>query len=143
MLKKHLCFFSSVDCLFMSFIHSFNSSVGIFFFFCFFSPYGLLYILGSFTLCHKQFPITWLVFWLFSCCFAKWKFSFTFLKKFIIYLFLAALGLRGCARASSSCGEWGLLFVAVHGLLITLSSVYCGAQALGTWASVVVARGLQ
>ena len=32
------------------------------------------------------------------------------------------LSLRCCARAFSSCGEWGLLFVAVHGLLIAVAS---------------------
>ena len=37
---------------------------------------------------------------------------------YFIYLFLAALGLCCCARASSGCGEWGLLFIAVHGLLM-------------------------
>ena len=49
-----------------------------------------------------------------------------FLKnKFIyfIYLFLTALGLCCCARAFSSCGEWGLLFVAVQGLLIAVASL--------------------
>ena len=40
-----------------------------------------------------------------------------------IYLFLAALGLRCCARAFSSCGEQGLLFVAVHGLLTAVASL--------------------
>ena len=45
---------------------------------------------------------------------------FFFLNKFI-YLFLAALGIRCCARAFSSCGELGLLFV-VHGLLIVVVS---------------------
>ena len=48
----------------------------------------------------------------------------TFLKIFIylfIYLFLAALGLRCCVQVFSSCGEWGLLFVAVHGLLIVVA----------------------
>ena len=34
-----------------------------------------------------------------------------------IYLCLAALGLRCCTWAFSSCGEWGLLFLAVRGLL--------------------------
>ena len=45
-------------------------------------------------------------------------------KKFIyfIYLFLAALGLRCCAWAFSSCGERGLLFIAVHRLLIVVAS---------------------
>ena len=62
---------------------------------------------------------------------------------FILFFnfFLAALGLRCCARASSSCGERGLLFVAVCGLLIVVAS-HCGARALGTPVSVVVAHGL-
>ena len=47
---------------------------------------------------------------------------FFFLNEFI-YLFLAALGLRCCARASSSCGEQGLLFIAVRGLLIAVASL--------------------
>ena len=63
-----------------------------------------------------------------------------FFNKFI-YLFLAALGLRCCTRAFSSCGEWGLLFVAVRGLLVAVAS-RCGARALGMQASVIVARGL-
>ena len=49
---------------------------------------------------------------------------FVFLKnKFIYLFFLAALGLRCCARAFSSCGEQGLLFIAVRGLLIAVASV--------------------
>ena len=40
-----------------------------------------------------------------------------------IYLFLAVLGLHCCARALSSCGERGLLFVAVRGLLIAVASL--------------------
>ena len=40
-----------------------------------------------------------------------------------IYLFLAVLGLRCCAWAFSSCGERGLLFVAVRGLLIAVASL--------------------
>ena len=62
---------------------------------------------------------------------------------------MAALGLCCCTRAFSSCGEWGLLFVVVHGLLIAVAS-RCGAWALGAWAqqlwhvgSVVAACGLQ
>ena len=57
---------------------------------------------------------------------SKTKFKTLFFKnKFIlfIYLFLAALGLRCCARAFSSCGERGLLFVAVLGLLIVVASL--------------------
>ena len=53
-------------------------------------------------------------------------FSLFFLKNLFIYLFiylLAALGLRCCAQAFSSCGEQGLLFAVVHGLLIAVASV--------------------
>ena len=62
--------------------------------------------------------------------------------KFIIYLFLAGLGLRCCARASSSCVSRGLLFIVVHGFLIAVASLCCRAWALGARASEVVACGL-
>ena len=42
---------------------------------------------------------------------------------FILNLFLAVLGLRCCVRAFSSCGERGLLFAAVHWLLIAVASL--------------------
>ena len=35
---------------------------------------------------------------------------------------MAVLGLRFCARAFSSCGKWGPLFIAVHGPLTIASS---------------------
>ena len=43
--------------------------------------------------------------------------------KFLFYLFLAALGLHCCTRAFSSCGEQGLLLVAVRGLLMAVASL--------------------
>ena len=46
---------------------------------------------------------------------------FFFLILFI-YLFTAVLGLRFCARALSSCDEWGPLSIAVHGPLIIAAS---------------------
>ena len=47
-----------------------------------------------------------------------------FLKYICLFiLFFSALGLRCCARAFSSCGERGLLFVAVSGLLIAVASL--------------------
>ena len=46
-----------------------------------------------------------------------------FIIYLFIYLFLAALGLCCCARAFSSRGERGLLFVAVRGLLIAVASL--------------------
>ena len=42
---------------------------------------------------------------------------------FFFNLFLAALGLRCCVRAFSSCGERGLFFIVVHGLLIAVASL--------------------
>ena len=43
---------------------------------------------------------------------------------FSVFLgFLASLGLPCCSRAFSSCGERGLLFVAVRGLLIAVASL--------------------
>ena len=42
---------------------------------------------------------------------------------YFIYLFLPALGLRCCARAFPSCGERGLLFIVVCGLLLAVASL--------------------
>ena len=74
---------------------------------------------------------------------------FFFLINLFIYLFLAALGLCCCARALSSCGERGLLSIAVRGLLIAVASLFAehgsrraGSSSFGTWAPVVLARGL-
>ena len=41
----------------------------------------------------------------------------------LIYLFLAVFGLRFCARAFSSCGEQGPLFIAVRGPLTVAASL--------------------
>ena len=46
-----------------------------------------------------------------------------------LYLFLAVLGLRFCARASSSCGKRGPLFIVVRGPLHYRGLSCCGAQA--------------
>ena len=47
---------------------------------------------------------------------------------FFFFNFMAVLGLRFCARAFSSCGERGPLFIAVRGPL-TIAASRCGAQA--------------
>ena len=58
------------------------------------------------------------------------------------------LGLCCCTQAFSSCGEQGLLFIAVHGLFIAVASLVehslwaCGLQYLWYTGSVVVAHGL-
>ena len=46
-----------------------------------------------------------------------------YLFVYFIYLFLAALGLRCCSQAFSSCRDQGLLFVALRGLLIAVASL--------------------
>ena len=55
-------------------------------------------------------------------------FFFFFFKEFHFIYFLAVLGFRFCARAFSSCGKRGLLFIAVRGPL-TIAASHCGAQA--------------
>ena len=87
-------------------------------------------------------------------CLKNFKQVFQCLTLFFFFnLFLAALGLHCCSWAFSSCGGWGLLFIAVSGLLIAVASFVvehrlqahglstCGSRALvhrlstcGTWA---------
>ena len=52
-------------------------------------------------------------------------FIYLFLKNylFIYFYFLAVLGLRFCARASSGCGERGPLFIEVRGPLTIAASL--------------------
>ena len=70
---------------------------------------------------HRPLPRHWeRPQWSFVYNFVFFIFIYLFLK---IYLFLAALGLRCCVRAFSSCGERGLLFVAVRGLLTAVVSL--------------------
>ena len=75
--------------------------------------------------------------------------TFFFLNYYLfIYLFMAVLGLRFCARAFSSCGEQGPLFIVVRGPLTIVASLVaehrlqthrlssCGSRAQllrGTW----------
>ena len=53
---------------------------------------------------------------------------------------MAVLGLRFCARAFSSCGGWGLLFIAVRGPLTIAASLLrsTGSRRAG---SAIVAHG--
>ena len=79
----------------------------------------------------------------------NWLYIFLNLFILCIYLFLAVLGLHCCARAFSSCSEHGLLFVAVHRLLIAVASLLqstgsrcagsCGSQAQQLWRTGLVA----
>ena len=52
-----------------------------------------------------------------------YPFFFFFKFIYLFYLFLAVLGLRFCARAFSSCGKRGPLFIAVRGPLTVAASL--------------------
>ena len=82
------------------------------------------------------------------CLFGKQYEKKNFFKYLFIYLFMAVLGLCFCARAFSSCGKPGPLFIAVHGPLTIAASLVaehrlqtrrlsnCGSRAQllrGTW----------
>ena len=51
------------------------------------------------------------------------SFFFFFFFKFFLFLFMAVLGLHFCARAFSSCGKRGPLFIAVRGPLTIVVSL--------------------
>ena len=74
---------------------------------------------------------------------------FIYFLKFYLFIF-TVLCLRCCVQDFSSCGEQGLLFVAVCELLIVVASLVvkhglqaCGLQQLWRVDSVVVIRRLQ
>ena len=69
-------------------------------------------------------------------------FLFGMLGVFAFFFFLAALGLRCCARAFSSCGEHGPLLIAVRRILSLVASLVaehrlqaCGLGSCGLQAS--------
>ena len=86
------------------FIVSFASSINSFFVSFFFQFEREVFIIANY-----------------NSAFVHLSFFFNFIYLFI-YL-LAVLGLRCCAWAFSSCGERGLLFVAVHRFLIAVASL--------------------
>ena len=51
------------------------------------------------------------------------KLCFLFFLSICFYFFMAVLGLRFCARAFSSCGKRGPLFIVVHGPLTIAASL--------------------
>ena len=70
-----------------------------------------------------------------------WPFiSFFFFFNKFIYLFLAMLGFRFCARAFSSCGKQGPLFIAVRGPLTVAASLVAASLVA---ASLVAEHRLQ
>ena len=99
----------------------------------------LIYFYYRFCAIYSDWIFSYFFFSFFLSVVVLLSFSLNFLK---FLLFLAVLGLHGCVQAFSSCGEGGLLFVAVHGLLIGGGFSCCGAWALGARASIVAACGL-
>ena len=86
---------------------------------CFYVPIGHLYVFfGKMPI---QVVCPFFIWGLFFCFFLK--FTFLFIYWFIDWL-IAVLGLRFCARAFSSCGKQGPLFIVLRGpLTITASLV--------------------
>ena len=82
---------------------------------------------GRFSHCTR--PAIHLRCWFWLCCLFllveifMWFFFFNKFIYFIIFLILAVLGLRFCARAFSSCGERGPLFIAVRRPLTVAASL--------------------
>ena len=84
-----------------------------------------------------------------------WDYNFYFFQILFISFYLFIYLFFGCIgsfllRVGFSCGEWGLLFIVVCGLLIVVASLVaehrlqaCGLQQLWHVGSVVVARRLQ
>ena len=67
-------------------------------------------------------------------------FFFNFYLFTSFWIFLAVLGLHCCARAFSSCGKWGLLFVVVLRLLVVVASLMGALGCLG-FSSCPLQRG--
>ena len=70
--------------------------------------------------------------------------SFYYCGALIFFLFfLAVLDFRCCAWVFSSCGEWGLLFTEVHGLLIVLASLVADHRlsSCGAWGLAALRHG--
>ena len=75
---------------------------------------------GAQTLCSLLTPISTTAF---SKILTNSFFFFFLIIYLFIYLFMAVLGLHFCARAFSSCGKRGPLFIAVRGPLTVAASL--------------------
>ena len=91
----------------------------LFFFPSFFHPTQLCRDLSCPFQCPRSFASVQLMFCE-NCLICRCILFFLIL---FIYLFLTVLGLRFCARAFSSCGKQGPLFIAVHGPLTIAASL--------------------
>ena len=79
-----------------------------------------------------------------GCFFLRASGNYSFLFYFILFiylLFMAVLGFRFCARALSSCGKWGPLFIAVRGPLTITASLVAEHRLQTHTGSAIVAHG--
>ena len=70
--------------------------------------------------------------------------SFFLIYLIYLFIFLAVLGLRFCARAFYSCSEWGPLFIAMRGPLTVAASLVAEhslqmprLSSCGSWAQLL------
>ena len=82
----------------------------------------------------------WLQYSLPYCTCDSFNIFYLFIYLFLI-LFMAVLGLRFCARAFSSCGKRGPLFIAVRGSLTIAASLVAEHRLQTRAGSVIVAHG--
>ena len=83
-----------------------------------FVPFGYIHPIPLPPLTSPPLVTTNLIFFFLCVCLFV-----CFVFNLFLYLFLAVLGLRFCARAFSSCGKWGPLFIAVRGPLTIAASL--------------------
>ena len=85
------------------------------------SAHGIFFRIGH-ILCHKSTLRKFKKIEIISSIFFFIIYILFFHFYLFIYLFMAVLGLRFCAKAFSSCGKWGPLFIAVRGPLTVVAS---------------------
>ena len=127
--QQNLCYIGSLSffkgkCILSSHCLSTQKCVWVYECVC---DYIYAYIQTECLYVYKHFKILYLYFGLLDTqsSFSHLTLYYFIFLKFIyfIYLFLAVLGPLCRTRTFSSCGEQGLLFVAVRGLLIAMASL--------------------
>ena len=78
---------------------------------------------GRASVMRSLLKLVWDIYFFFLFFLNAFFFFFLIYYYFYLYLFLAVLGLRFCARAFSSRGKWGSLFIAVRRPLTIAASL--------------------
>ena len=87
---------------------------------------NVIYFIYSYYKILAIFSVLYNIFFFFFLKGERSQISFLKINFLFLNFFLAALGLHCCTQAFSSCGERGLLFTAVHRLLIAVASLVAG-----------------